>query len=77
MRIAIGAIAHESSSFTPVATPYEAFSVTGRGLLRGDEIIDVHRGVNSGAGGFIAGAEEFRLRACARAVDFCRAVGAG
>ena len=59
MRIAIGAIAHESSSFTPVATPYEAFSVTGRGLLRGDEIIDVHRGVNSGAGGFIAGAEEF------------------
>ncbi|MCY3913774.1 MAG: M81 family metallopeptidase [Chloroflexi bacterium] len=59
MRIAIGAIAHESSSFTPVATPYEAFSETGRGLLRGDEIIDVHHGVNSGAGGFIAGAEEF------------------
>ena len=58
MRIAIGAIAHESSSFTPVATPYEAFSETGRGLLRGEEIIDAHRGVNTGAGGFIAGAEE-------------------
>ena len=61
MRIAIGAIAHESSSFTPVATPYEAFSETGRGLLRGEEVMAVHRGVNSGAGGFIAGAEEYNF----------------
>ena len=61
MRIAIGAIAHESSSFTPVPTPYEAFSEWSRGLLRGDEIIDAHRGVNTGAGGFIAGAEEYNF----------------
>jgi microcystin degradation protein MlrC len=61
MRIAIGAIAHESSSFTPVVTPYEAFSVYSRGLLRGGEVIDGHRGVNTGAGGFIAGAEAHKF----------------
>lgn len=57
MRIATGNIGHESNSFTPIPTPYEAFAESSRGLLRGKEVLAAMRGVNTGCGGFIQGAE--------------------
>ena len=58
MRIAIGNIGHESSSFTPIPTTYESFTESNRGFLRGDEIIDELQGTNTGCGGIIDGARE-------------------
>ncbi len=58
MRIATGSISHESSSFTPIPTPYEAFSHATRGFYRGGEVIEAMRGSNLGIGGFIEGADE-------------------
>ncbi len=59
MRIATGSISHESSSFTPIPTPYEAFSETALGFHRGPAIIQAMRGINLGIGGFIDAADEF------------------
>ena len=56
MRIATGNIGHESSTFTPIATPYEAFTESSRGFHRGSEVLDAMRGTNTGCGGFIDGA---------------------
>ncbi len=57
MRIATGNIGHESSTFTPIATPYEAFTESSRGFHRGAQVLEALRDTNSGCGGFIDGAE--------------------
>ena len=59
MRLATGNIGHESSSFTPVPTPYEAFTESSRGFHRGGEVVEAMRGTNTGCGGFIDGAVEY------------------
>lgn len=59
MRIAIGNIGHESSSFTPVRTTYEHFVASNRGFYRGPEIIDHLEGTNTGCGGIIGAAREY------------------
>jgi microcystin degradation protein MlrC len=61
MRIATGNIGHESNSFTPIPTPYEAFSEQGRGIYRGEEVLTAMRGKNTGCGGFIDGTEAHGL----------------
>ena len=59
MRIAIGNIGHESSSFTPVPTTYQHFVGSKRGFFRGEEVIQHLEGMNVGCGGFIRGAREY------------------
>src|SRR5262245_58167753 len=56
MRIATGAISHETSTFTPVPTTWESYHEH-FGLLRGAEIIERFRGTNTPIGGFIEGAQ--------------------
>ncbi len=56
MRIAIGGISHETSTFAPTPTTLRDFE-TGLGLYRGSEIVPHFRGTNNCTGGFIAGAE--------------------
>ena len=56
MRIITGAISHETSTFTPVATTEESFSER-FGRLEPGEIIDKFRGTNTPTGGFIEGAD--------------------
>ena len=56
MRIVTGAIVHETSTFTPVATTEESFFER-FGVLKSEEIIDAFRGTNTPTGGFIDGAE--------------------
>ena len=58
MRIATGNISHESSFFTPIPTPYEAFACSRRALFRGSEVIEGRRDTNTGCGGFIDAAEQ-------------------
>ena len=60
MRIAIGGISHESSTFTTVETTRASFSER-YGDLVGGAILDKFRGVNTPIGGFIAVAEEHGL----------------
>ena len=55
MRIAIGGISHETSSFAVSKTSLEDFA-DGFGLFRGDEIIQRFQGTNICTGGFIEGA---------------------
>ena len=57
MRIATGGISHETSTFMKTPTTMRDFE-TGRGLLRGTEIVDRFRGTNICTGGFIDGAEK-------------------
>ena len=57
MRIAIGGISHETSTFTSVATDKTSFSER-YGELAGAAVIDKFRGANTPIGGFIAVAEE-------------------
>ncbi|MBI1314812.1 hypothetical protein GC176_26250 [bacterium] len=57
MRIAIGGISHETSSFAPGRTTIADF-VSGFGLFRGQEVIDRFRGSNTCTGGFLDGANE-------------------
>lgn len=54
MRIAVGGISHETSSFAVSRTTLADFTA-GFGLFRGDEIIQRFRGANICAGGFIDG----------------------
>ncbi len=56
MRIVTGAIVHETSTFTPVATTEESFFER-FGELKREEINDAYRGTNTPTGGFIDGAE--------------------
>lgn len=55
MRIAIGGISHETSTFAKTRTTVADFA-DGFGLFRGDEILKRFRGSNICAGGFIDGA---------------------
>jgi len=56
MKMATGAISHETSTFTPVETTRESFWER-FGEIRGQEILDKLRGTNTPTGGFIEGAE--------------------
>lgn len=56
MRVASGAISHETSTFTTVPTTWESFSEVW-GDVRGPAIIETFRGGNIPTGGFISGAE--------------------
>ena len=56
MRVATGALSHETSTFTPVPTTRESYEAR-QGFLRGDEILPHFRGANTPIGGFIAGAD--------------------
>ena len=58
MRIATGAICHETSTFTTVATTWESWCNHGLGYLTGDAILDKFGGTNSAVGGFMAGADK-------------------
>lgn len=55
MRIAIGGISHETSTFVRTPTTLKDFE-SGFGLFRGHQIIDRFTGTNICAGGFIQGA---------------------
>ncbi|MEM7125364.1 MAG: M81 family metallopeptidase [Chloroflexota bacterium] len=56
MRIVTGCISHETSTFTPVQTTRESFFER-FGEVRGLDILDMFRGVNTPTGGFIDGSE--------------------
>jgi len=56
MRIAIGGVSHETSTFAKTRTTIADFE-SGFGLFRGSEVIDRFRGANICTGGFIDGAE--------------------
>ena len=58
MRIAIGGISHETSTFASTRTTIEDFA-SGFGLYRGPAVIERFRGSNICSGGFIEGAEKF------------------
>ena len=55
MRVAIGGISHESSTFTNVATTLGSFRE--RSYLHGAAIVARFTGVNTPIGGFLQGAE--------------------
>ena len=57
MRVATGGISHETSTFTTVPTTRRDFAARS-GYLRGGEMLDKFRGVNTPIGGFIASAAE-------------------
>ncbi len=57
MRIAVGGISHETSSFSKVRTTLAHFE-SGFGLFRGSEIIRRFTGANICTGGFIDGAKD-------------------
>jgi len=75
MRIAIGNIGHESSSFTPVPTTYEHFVGSKRGFFRGKEVIQQLEGTNVGCGGFIRGAREYGFDLAPLLWTFCQPSG--
>jgi microcystin degradation protein MlrC len=58
MRIAIGGISHETTTFIETRTTLADFE-HGFGLFRGREMIERFRGANMCTGGFLAGAEQF------------------
>jgi microcystin degradation protein MlrC len=55
MRIAVGGISHETSTFARTPTTLHEFA-NGLGLFRGPAIVDHFRGTNNCTGGFIDGA---------------------
>src|SRR6476620_3462220 len=55
MRIAVGGISQETSTFAPTPTTLRDFE-NGLGLFRGADIVQRFRGTNNCTGGFIAGA---------------------
>lgn len=57
MRIAVGGISHETSTFAPTPTTLHDFE-TGFGLFRGPAVVERFRGTNNCTGGFIAAAEQ-------------------
>jgi microcystin degradation protein MlrC len=58
MRIAIGGIIHETSTFVRTRTTLADFAGS-RGIVRGEAILDTYRGTNVCTGGFLEGAERF------------------
>jgi microcystin degradation protein MlrC len=61
VRIAIGGISHETSTFAVAPTTLRDFE-TGFGLFRGPQILERFRGTNTCTGGFIDGADEQSLQ---------------
>ena len=57
-RIAAGAICHETSTFTTVATTWESWSEHRFGYITGRAMLEKFGGTNSAIGGFMAGAEK-------------------
>lgn len=57
MRLAIGGVSHETSTFAPTRTGLAGFE-NGFGLFRGRQMLDRFRGTNTCAGGFLQAAEE-------------------
>ncbi len=57
MRIAIGGILHETSTFVGTRTTMHDFEYD-RGVIRGEAMLERFRGTNVCTGGFLAGAEE-------------------
>jgi microcystin degradation protein MlrC len=57
MRILMGGILHETSTFAAGTTTLRDFEA-GKGVLRGGAMLDIFRGANFCPGGFLAGAEE-------------------
>lgn len=57
MRIAVGGISHETSTFAPTPTTRQDFE-SGFGLFRAEAVIERFRGTNTCTGGFITGAEK-------------------
>ncbi len=55
MKVAIGGLSHESSTFTPVQTTRQSYQE--RFLLDGDAILQTFHRTNTPIGGFIAGAQ--------------------
>ncbi|HTN02114.1 MAG TPA: M81 family metallopeptidase [Planctomycetaceae bacterium] len=62
MRIAIGGVSHETSSFSVRPTTLHDFE-TGFGLFRGSQIVERFRGANICTGGFLEGAERYGFEA--------------
>lgn len=62
MRIAIGGISHETSTFAHTRTTVADFA-SGFGLFRGREIVERFTGANICAGGFLAGAAQHGFEA--------------
>jgi microcystin degradation protein MlrC len=58
MRIALGGVSHETTTFIENRTTLADFE-HGFGLYRGAEVIERFRGANMCTGGFLAGAEQF------------------
>lgn len=58
MRIAIGGIIHETSTFVPTRTTLADFAGS-RGITRGEEILTTYTGTNVCTGGFLEGARRF------------------
>lgn len=61
MRVAIGGIAHESSSFATVPTKLSDFEE--QGIPEGQQLIEVYKGTKSVIGGFIDAARDFDFEA--------------
>ncbi|MAS33936.1 MAG: hypothetical protein CL610_08010 [Anaerolineaceae bacterium] len=55
MRIAVGSICHETSTFTPVPATWDRF------YARGDEVLSTFTGTNTPVGGFIEASQDFEL----------------
>ena len=56
MRVIVGGISHETSTFTPVETTLHSYEE--RFLLRGQKMLETLRGTNTPIGGFITGADK-------------------
>ncbi|MEW6752324.1 MAG: M81 family metallopeptidase [Candidatus Latescibacterota bacterium] len=54
-RVALAALSHETSTFTPVATTWDSYRER-FGYLRGQAVIDTFGGTNTPIGGFVEGA---------------------
>jgi microcystin degradation protein MlrC len=62
MRIAIGAMMHESNTFSPIPTTLESFEATK--CLTGEDILAKHRGENNELGGVLKVLEEENATVC-------------
>lgn len=62
MRIAVGGISHETSTFADQPTTLREFE-SGFGLFRGDEVVQRFRNANTCTGGFIDGAAKLGFEA--------------
>ncbi len=62
-RVAVASFMHESNSFTGISSKMHDFAGASGELVRGEEVIRSHTGVNSVPGGFLDGIAAHRLEA--------------